>query len=168
MAFKPSNAKKNKRSEEGGLNMNSMMDILTIMLLFLLMSFSTSGSLATKSEGLQPPKIVMKQKPKKQVVIGISRYHIFFNKHAIVEVDKVLAQKNTFLISELAVKLEEEANKALELEDRFGIEFKKELIIYGDSDMPFNVLLKVVFTCGRNQFSNLRLLGNLASVNEVI
>ena len=168
MAFKPSAAKKNKRSEEGGLNMNSMMDMLTIMLLFLLMNFSTAGSLATKSEGLQPPKIVNKNKPKKQLVVGISRFHVFFNKDAIVEVDKALAQKNTFLIQELAVKLEEEANKAVELEDRFGIEFKKELIIFGDAEMPFNILLKVVFTCGRNQFSNLRLMGNLAGMNEVI
>ncbi len=168
MAFKPSAAKKNKRSEEGGLNMNSLMDMLTIMLLFLLVNFSTTGALATKSEGLQPPKIVTKNKPKKSLVIGISSQHVFFGKEAVAEIDRVQAQKNTYMIAELAEKLEEEANKATELEDKFGIEFKKELIIYGDAQMPFNVLLKVVFTCGRNQFSNLRLMGGLANERDVL
>ena len=42
MAFKPSSAKKNSRSDDGALNMNSMMDMMTIILLFLLKSFSTS------------------------------------------------------------------------------------------------------------------------------
>ena len=168
MAFKPSAAKKNKREEAGALNMNSLMDMLTIMLLFLLVNFSTTGALATKSEGLQPPKIVTKNKPKKSLVIGISAAHIFFGKEAVAEIDRVQAQKNTYLIAELAEKLEEEANKATELEDKFGIEFKKELIIYGDQQMPFNVLLKVVFTCGRNQFSNLRLMGGLANERDVL
>ncbi len=168
MAFKPSAAKKNKREEKSTLNMNSLMDMLTIMLLFLLINFSTTGALATKSEGLQPPKILAKNKPKKSLVIGVSSAHIFFNKDAVAEVDRVQAQKNTYMIAELAEKLEEEANKAMELEDKFGIEFKKELIVYGDSQMPFNILLKIVFTCGRNQFSNLRLMGGLANMQDVL
>jgi biopolymer transport protein ExbD len=168
MAFKPSAAKKNKRKEEGTLNMNSMMDILTIMLLFLLMSFSTEGSLATKSGGLQPPKILAKNKPKKSILVGVSSQQIFFNKEPIVDVDKVLAQKESYQIEELAVKLEEEAAKAIDLENRFGIEFKRELLVYADERMPFNILLKVVYTCGRHQFSNLRLMGNQAGIQEVM
>lgn len=168
MAFKPSAAKKNKSEQKGTLNMNSLMDMLTIMLLFLLMNFSTTGALATKSEGLEPPKIVAKNKPKKSLVIGVSAAHIFFNKEPIAEIDRVQAQKNTYMIQELAEKLEEEANKAMDLEEKFGIEFKKELIIYADNQMPFNVLLKIVFTCGRNQFSNLRLMGALANERDVL
>lgn len=168
MAFKPSAAKKHGSKEEATLNMNSMMDMLTIMLLFLLMSFSTSGSLATASEGLKAPRIITKNKPKKAIVIGISSVHIFFNKDAIVEVDKVLAQKNSFLIAELAEKLEIEANKAMELEDKFGITFNRELLIFGDQGTPFNVLLKVVVTAGRNQFSNLRLMGNLSQKQDIL
>lgn len=82
MAFKPSAAKKNKGKQEGTLNMNSMMDILTIMLLFLLMSFSTEGSLATKSDGLKPPKILANNKPKKTLAINVSTLHIYFKKDA--------------------------------------------------------------------------------------
>lgn len=168
MAFKPSAAKKNKSKQEGTLNMNSMMDILTIMLLFLLMSFSTEGSLATKAAGLQPPRILAKNKPKKAVVVAISSQQIFFNKEPIVDVDKVLAQKESYMIEELALKLEEEASKAKDLEVKWGIEFKRELLVFADEKMPFNILLKVVFTCGRHEFANLRLLGNQAGVNEVM
>jgi len=168
MAFKPSAAKKNRAKEEGTLNMNSMMDMLTIMLLFLLVNFSTSGALGTKSEGFQPAKVLAKNKPKKSLVITISSGHIFFNKDALVEVDKIAAQQKSYIIEELAAKLDEEAAKATDLETRFGIEFKHELIINGDYRMPFNILLKVVYTCGKNAYSNLRLLGQLSNPNEIM
>jgi biopolymer transport protein ExbD len=168
MAFKPSAAKKNKKGAEPTLNMNSMMDMLTIMMLFLLQSFNTEGTLATKADGLKPPHIFASHKPKKAVAINVSQAHIFFNKASIVEIDKVLAQKNSYVIPELAEKLEEEATRAQDLETRFGIEWKKELVIVADEKIPFNVLLKVVVTCGRNQFSNIRMLGNLAGKFEIM
>jgi biopolymer transport protein ExbD len=168
MAFKPSAAKKNKRKEEGTLNMNSMMDILTIMLLFLLMSFSTEGSLATKSDGLKPPKVLANNKPKKTLAINVSALHIYFKKDAIVDVDKVIAQKNSFVIQELADKLDEESARSIELESKYGIEFKREVVIVGDERIPFNLLLKVIITCGRNGYANLRLLGNLSNKNDVL
>jgi hypothetical protein len=168
MAFKPSAAKKNRGNTEGTLNMNSMMDILTIMLLFLLMNFSTEGSLATKSDGLTPPKILALNKPKKTLNINISTAHIFLKKDMIVEVDKVIAQKNSFVIQELADKLDEEASRAIELESKFGIEFKREIVIVGDVRIPFNLLLKVIITCGRNGYANLRLLGNLSNKGDVL
>jgi biopolymer transport protein ExbD len=168
MAFKPSAAKKNRSDAQPTLNMNSMMDMLTIMLLFLLQSFNTEGTLATKADGLKPPKIFANHKPKKAVAINVSQAHIFFAKKPIVEIDKVLAQKNSYIIPELAEKLEEEATRAQDLEAKFGIEFKKELVIVADERLPFNVLLKVVVTCGRNQFSNIRLLGNLAGKTELL
>ncbi|MCB0834194.1 MAG: biopolymer transporter ExbD [Bacteroidetes bacterium] len=167
MAFKPSASKKNKRKEEGTLNMNSMMDILTIMLLFLLMSFSTEGSLATKADGLKPPLILVNNKPKKTLSVGISSRAIYFKRDPIVDVDQVLAQKNSYVIQQLAEKLDEEASRAIDLESKFGIEFKKELVITADEKTPFNLLLKVVITAGRNQFSNLRLMGNLSNPKDV-
>ncbi len=168
MAFKPSAAKKNRKKEEPSLNMNSMMDMLTIMLLFLLQSFNTEGSLATKADGLKPPKMFANHKPRKAVAVNVSQAHIFYNKKPIVDIDKVLAQKNSYVIPELAEKLEEDASRAQELEDKYGIEFKKELVIVGDERIPFNVLLKVVVTCGRNKFSNIKLLGSLAGKNELL
>lgn len=167
MAFKPSAAKKNKKTEEGTLNMNSMMDILTIMLLFLLMNFSTEGSLATKSDGLKPPKVLANNKPKKTLAINVSAVHIYFKKDAITETDKVIAQKNSFVIQELADKLDEEASRAIEMESKYGIEFKREVVIVGDERLPFNVLLKVIYTCGKNGYSNLRLLGNLSNKEDM-
>ncbi len=168
MAFKPSASKKNRKKEEGTLNMNSMMDMLTIMLLFLLVNFSTSGALATKADGMKPPKIVTKNKPKKMLVINVSTGHIFFKKESIVELDQVIAQKKSFIIQALAEKLEEEKTRAEDLETKFGIEFKRELIIVADERTPFDVLLKVIVTCGRNGFSNIKMLGNLANKQDVM
>ncbi len=168
MAFKPSAVKKRKNKEEGTLNMNSMMDILTIMLLFLLMNFSTSGALSTKADGMTPPKIITKNKPKKMLVINVSTAHIFFKKEEIADIDQVVAQKKSFIIQALAEKLEEEKNRSEDLESKFGIEFKREVIVVADGRIPFDVMLKVVVTCGRNGFSNLKMLGNLANKQDVM
>ncbi len=84
MAFKPSAAKKRgKKKPDDKININSLMDILSIMLIFLLMSFSTEGNLNTASDGLVIPKTVSKARAKKAASISVSQYNIYFNNYNI-------------------------------------------------------------------------------------
>ena len=72
MAFKPSKSKKHNTQLQGTLNMNSMMDMMTIILLFLLKSYSTTGALATQSESLKLPVSDRTLKPKKELNVSIA------------------------------------------------------------------------------------------------
>ena len=79
MAFAPSRSKKHDTKKEGELNMNSMMDMMTIILLFLLKSFSTDGALVAPSQDLTLPTSFQTEKPKKELNVAISQDAIIVN-----------------------------------------------------------------------------------------
>jgi len=156
MAFQPSKAKKNILKEEGSLNMNSMMDMMTIILLFLLKSFSTEGALVTPSEELRLPVSAQGEKPKREVNVAISKNHILVNESVIANLNDI--PKDQMLIPTLAQRLADYANQEKQLEMEVGKEFTHEVIIQGDEHITFEILYKVMFTCSRSEFYKMRLL----------
>jgi biopolymer transport protein ExbD len=157
MAFQPSKSKKNLIKEEGGLNMNSMMDMMTIILLFLLKSFSTEGALVTPSETLRLPTSVQTGKPQKMVGVSISKDFILVNDQVVVPDINQLSQ-DEMLIQPLAAKLREYAAQEKELEAEVGKPFKNQINIQGDEHVPFDILYKVMLTCSKSEFYNMRLV----------
>lgn len=156
MAFQPSKSKKNMGKEEGSLNLNSMMDMMTIILLFLLKSFSTEGALVTPSEQLHLPVSIQQEKPKKQVTVSIARDVLLVNDQPLIPIKDIPEQE--LMIPELAGKLAEYAVKERALEVEVGKEFTHEVIIEGDKRIHFDILLKVMFTCSKSDFYKMRLL----------
>ncbi len=157
MAFQPSKSKKNLTKEEGTLNMNSMMDMMTIILLFLLKSFSTEGALVTPSEELRLPVSQQGEKPKKELNVTVSKTMILVNDQVVVPALNEIP-KDQMIISPLAAKLAEYAQQEKDLEVEVGKEFTHEVNIQGDEKLPFEVLFKVMFTCSRTEFYKMRLI----------
>jgi biopolymer transport protein ExbD len=156
MAFQPSKSKKNLREESGSLNMNSMMDMMTIILLFLLKSFSTEGALVTPSEELRLPVSVQGDKPKKELTVSIAKNVILVNDQIIMDVAQI--GPDQMLIPPLASRLSQYAAQEQELEIDVGKEFTHEVIIEGDEKIPFELLFKVMYTCSKTEFYKMRLL----------
>jgi biopolymer transport protein ExbD len=156
MAFAPSRSKKHDTNPKGELNMNSMMDMMTIILLFLLKSFSTDGVLATQSEDLTLPTSERAEKPKKELNVAISQDAIIVNDIPIIPVSALLPDE--MMIPELNAKLAEYADQEKQLELDVGKEFTHEVIIQGDRAIPFDVLIKVMYTCSQSEFYKMRLL----------
>ena len=156
MAFKPSASKKHDTSQEGTLNMNSMMDMMTIILVFLLKSYSTEGALASQSESLSLPTSKRTEKPKKEVNVSIATDVILVNEVPLMRTGEI--DPNEIAISPLQTKLQEYANKERQLEIEAGKEFTHEVIIQGDKSIPFETLFKVMYTCSKSDFYKMRLL----------
>ncbi len=156
MAFKPSASKKHDTAQEGTLNMNSMMDMMTIILLFLLKSYSTDGALASQSESLALPESQRTQKPKKEVNVSVASDVILVNEIPLMPTGDI--DKNEIAILPLMTKLQEYANKERQLEIEAGKEFTHEVIIQGDKGIPFETLFKVMYTCSKSDFYKMRLL----------
>lgn len=156
MAFQPSKSKKNLQSEEGALNMNSMMDMMTIILLFLLKSFSTEGALVTPSEQLRLPVSQQGEKPRKELTVSIAKDLIMVNDQVIMDISEV--GRDQMLIPPLASRLADYAAQEQELEVDVGKEFLHEVIIQGDEKIPFEILFKVMYTCSKTEFYKMRLL----------
>ncbi|RMH61753.1 MAG: biopolymer transporter ExbD [Calditrichaeota bacterium] len=156
MAFQPSKSKRHLEKEEGQLNMNSMMDMMTIILLFLLKSFSTEGALVTQSADLTLPESVIGEKPKKELQVSVTKNDILVNNKPVMSLSEVDPQ--SVLIKPLSQVLSEFAETERQLEADVGKEFKHTVIIQGDKDMHFDLLYKVMFTCSKSEYYNMRLL----------
>ena len=162
MAFKPSASKKHDTTQEGTLNMNSMMDMMTIILVFLLKSYSTEGGLASQSESLSLPISHRTEKPKKEVNVSIATDVILVNEIPLMRTGAI--DPNEIAISPLQTKLQEYANKERQLEIEAGKEFTHEILIQGDKSIPFEILFKVMYTCSKSDFYKMRLLTVQSSV----
>lgn len=156
MAFKPSASKKNRgKKNDGELNMNSMMDMVTIILLFLLKSYSTEGALKGNSDDLQMPSSYTLIKPVRATVVAVSQNAIILDDRVVVSRPDIDADQR--LISPLAKVLSIKAEKAREIEE-YGGEFLGEILLIIDKDAPFDLLFKVIYTSSRSGFTKVKLM----------
>jgi len=156
MAFAPSKSKKHVEESAGELNMNSMMDMMTIILLFLLKSFSTEGSLVTASEELKLPEAQLGEKPKKELNVSVTKKTILVNNNEFMSVADI--DENSLLIPPLLAFLSQKAVEEKKLEVDYGTEFTHSVIIQGDESVPFEVLFKVMATCSKSEYYKMHLL----------
>jgi len=156
MAFAPSKSKRHTKEESGDLNMNSMMDMMTIILLFLLKSFSAEGALVTASEELRLPESYMGEKPKKELQVSITKDAILVNNEKLIAISDI--DSEGVLIQSLYKVLATVASENKQLEIDIGTEFTHAVIIQGDESVPFEMLYKVMYTCSKSEFYKMRLL----------
>ncbi len=156
MAFVPSRRKKHLSFEKEELNLNSMMDMMTIILLFLLKTYSTTGQILTPSEDLKLPFSTSDELPKKELSVSVTRHAILIGSDVLMNLKDFPADEN--LIQPLWVRLSQLSKAAQEDEVRYGKPFTHEVIVQADENTPFQVLVKVLYTCGQSEYNKLRLL----------
>jgi len=100
--------------------------------------------------------------PKASPILVVTREWIILDGNPVERVDKVLREKQT-LIAPLRRQLADirsfRANLG-ELDARMG--FEGNITIQGDREIPFVLLKKIMFTCGKEGFNNM-----LLAVNQV-
>lgn len=156
MAFIPSRRKKHLLLEKDELNLNSMMDMMTIILLFLLKTFSTTGQITTPSEDLKLPYSAATESPKKELSVSVTRQTIMVGQDIIMDLKNLNPTEN--LIGPLYVRLSQLAEEGRQDEVRYGKPFSHEVIVQADENTRFQVLVKILYTCGQSEFNKLRLL----------
>ncbi len=88
MAFSPTKAKREKKPVPG-IPLTSLMDAMTIILLFLLQQFNADGALVTAAEGLKLPESVSVVRPKKAVTVIAMADHIVVENDVVVSADQL-------------------------------------------------------------------------------
>lgn len=156
--------KRQQRKARGGgeakLNITSMMDMFTIILVFLLKSFSTEGQLVTPATGLTLPSSSVERTAKEALAVKISDNNIVVEDRLVVNPKKyqeVLKQKD-FMIAELQTVLSEFAEEARKSSEMFGKEFSGEITIQGDVGVPYSILTRVMYTCGQSGYPVMNLI----------
>jgi biopolymer transport protein ExbD len=149
-----------KKQEKASLNITSMMDFLTIILLFLIMNYSADGSMLTNADDLVLPNSESKKKPSDvNLQLAVTNEMILVDNQAIVPTDdarNIPQEEPDPIIQKLEEKLkacmllEEELVKSGSLNAVQG-----KIIVQIDKNIDFDVLFKVMNTCGKTGYNNM-------------
>jgi biopolymer transport protein ExbD len=147
------------------LNITPMMDMMTIILVFLLKSFSGSTSLLTLDDNLQVPPSKSQLRAKEAVPIMITKKVILVEgmQAAPVNNGKVDASlkphgENGYLIQPIVDVLSKIANRERKVAALSETEFASELMVVADKSTPYRLLTEVLYSCGQAGYSNYRLI----------
>lgn len=162
MAFAPSKGKKHGGKGGGAgrmeLNMTSIIDMFTVLLAFMLKSFSAEGALVTQAKGLELPKSIATDRAKPGLTISIGQGQVQVEGAPLANTDEFAKMDyQTLLSSPMQTDLQKRHEAALNME-KYGTKFAGEVIIQGDKDIPFGALYKVMFLCARNDYGKMRLI----------
>ncbi|MCK5147092.1 biopolymer transporter ExbD [bacterium] len=158
MAFIPSHRKKHRHEKrEVRLQLTSMMDMFTIILVFLLKTYSTQGQLVNPSNDLTLPSSRIQTIPEMGLDVTVSNDWILVNNKPVVRTAAVLASED-YLIGSVQQEMLKYANEAEKMESQYGAVFSGKVTIQGDKNIPYRLLMRVMYTCGQAKHPNMRLV----------
>jgi len=146
------------RSVHTPLRLTSMMDILTVLLLFLLKSFVVEGEAITPVPGVALPESSSDTTPQATIVIAIFDNTVMMDGEAVASVSDAVASSN-LLIESLALRLDDARATVVDIARRRGggEEFQGTVTIQGDRDIDFAILQRVMYTCTASGYEEISL-----------
>jgi biopolymer transport protein ExbD len=156
--------KKRKEREAAGeireLNITAMMDMMTIILVFLLKSYAASAIMLTQSEDIKPPISSTRAVPKDTVAVTITQRDILVGDRVVVTLENgqvPASQLDGRLVKPLDQALRREVEKLKLIAARNpAAPFSRELSVIGDRKIPYDLLLTVLYTAGQAELENYR------------
>jgi len=158
--------------EHFGLNIYPMMDMLTILLVYMMAMFATSSAAAVQeSSELRIPYSTSKVELSDALGVQISRSSVVVDGKPILElrngiVDPSLKQGGSsgFLIMPLYKTLSDIRDRKKRTAQRFTNQpFVGDVQIIADKRTPYRTLSEVIYTLGQTEFKNLRFVVNKKS-----
>ena len=139
------------------LNITSLIDILTILLVFLLKNYSVEGEMVTIAPDLNLPAAAIDKKPTRDLLVTISpKYLSVEQKHIL---DLAHFPQNELLIPELKAQLGQHKQKIDEFnKTNPSITFTGKVLIQGDQDLSFGIIKQVMYTCGESGYHDISLV----------
>lgn len=156
---------------EADLNITSLMDMLTIILVFLLKSFSTEDISVRPSTDLEIPVSSAVKAPKLAVNVVVSRREILVDGVPVVTLERVsddrggdsvripASEKQGLVVNKLFKVLEEKSIVARRLDagtEAEDLEFQGQVLLQCDRRVPFSLLREVMHTAGQAKFDEFR------------
>ncbi|HET6980519.1 MAG TPA: biopolymer transporter ExbD [Myxococcaceae bacterium] len=156
--------KKRKEREAAGeiheLNITAMMDMMTIILVFLLKSYAASSIMLTQSEDIKPPISSTRSVPKDTVAVTITPKDILVGDRVVVTLENGQIPARILdgrLVKPLDAAFRREVDKLKLIASRNpSAPFSRELSVIGDRRIPYDLLLTVLYTAGQAELENYR------------
>jgi biopolymer transport protein ExbD len=135
------------------LNLVSLTDFFTILLVFLLAN-SSETEVLTMNSSIKLPESTSHQRPEDRMVISVSNDQIVVNSRRVADVAE-MKPTQTGLIAGLEQELRDEAKRRGEV-PRDGF----DVTVMGDREIPYWLLKRIMMTCQATDFANVSLAVN--------
>ncbi len=165
MRFRKALARKKRKEREAAgeikeLNITAMMDMMTILLVFLLKSFAASSAAITASEDIRPPVSSTRASPRDTVAVTITPKNILVGDKEVVRLSNGQVPADQLqgrMVVPLDAAFRKEVEKLKYIAERTpSAPFNHELSVIGDKKIPYDLLLTVLYTAGQNELENYR------------
>lgn len=149
--------KTRKYSEDVPFSLTSMMDMMTIILVFMIKNLDAEGQLLTQAENLILPISTSKIQPKTvSLTVVVDANYVIADNEQVVPTADVLAQEDL-----LVAKLDEilKDRRAIEQEHALKMGLPADeagnIIVQIDKNIPYDAMYKVMATCGFSGYTNI-------------
>ena len=151
-----------KKPVNTSLNITSMMDMFTIILLFLLKSFSADGSMLTNADNLQLPNSISKKRPQDVTLqLAVTRDSIMIDNEPVESTIKIRDMEQSKFDVDTASLLDMQLKKHMRAEEEMVAKglltnVEGKITVQVDKNIPFDVLYKIMRLCGRQGYVNMK------------
>jgi biopolymer transport protein ExbD len=147
------------------LNITPMMDMMTIILVFLLKTFTSSALLVSQDQNMTLPASTSRLNAKQAVAVTVTRRVVLVDGEPVApinsgKIDPALKRDgdNGYYITPLVEILSRVARKEKKVAEMTGQKFDGELTIVADRNTPYRLLTEILYSCGQAEYANYRLL----------
>jgi biopolymer transport protein ExbD len=132
-----------------------MMDIFTILLTFLLKSFSAEGQIMQIAEAIHLPTSTAQEAVHPAVTVAFNGDALYLDGELLIDNVRPYTDSDDLVIAPLYAALSEKADelKAVAAENK-AVDFTGEITLQGDRQVPFRLLKKVIYTAGQAEYVN--------------
>ena len=148
-----------KKNSTFGLNITSMTDMFTILLVFLLQSYSTSQVEILPVNNLRLPSSISTSNPVDGIKVSISKDSIKIDDKVIAGVknldveSKDLDSKDKNFIPQLFQELNQIAKNTVKGSEKDG-----KILLQADESLPYQTLRRVLYTASMAGFPQLKMV----------
>jgi biopolymer transport protein ExbD len=147
------------------LNITPMMDMMTIILVFLLKTFTSSALLVNQDQNMMLPSSISRLNAKQAIAVTVTKRVVLVDGEPVApinsgKIDPALKRDgdNGYYISPLVEILNRVARKEKKVAEMTGQKFDGELTIVADRNTPYRLLTEILYSCGQAEYANYRLL----------
>ncbi len=139
------------------LTLISLMDIFTILLLFLLVHAGDDGIALPATDQLSLPASTSKTMPESTVTLMVTEKDILVEGRRVMAVAEALKENALILppVKKELVRLAERTKELAQL--NASVKFTGKITVMGDKKIPFRLLKKIMSTAARAAYPNIAL-----------
>lgn len=146
-----------KRHRTGGLNLTSLMDVFTILVLYLLVNQS-SVEVVEPPKDVKLPDSVVEAKPRETVVVMVSEELVSIMGEPIVSIEDVLSNESS-VVAPLQEALRKVKDNVIGSSTEAAAK-SEEVTIMAHRTVPFKVLKTLMSTCTGAGYTKISLAVN--------